>query len=106
MAETDISHEFGREPGFSSLVFVVFGPEGSHMLHLYKKGERKYQHQTDFIINMGNTNFHLNGKMAQKLVEFLHKSMEKVVQVQHKLILKYFPLVGRGGAKRSKGVCW
>ena len=32
MAETDISHEFGREPGFSSL---VFGPEHSHMLHIY-----------------------------------------------------------------------
>ena len=31
MAETDISHEFGREPGFSSL---VFGPEWSHMLHM------------------------------------------------------------------------
>ena len=30
MAETDISHEFGGEPGFSSL---VFGPEHSHMLH-------------------------------------------------------------------------
>ena len=34
MAETDISHEFGREPGFSSLVFAVFDPEGSHMLHI------------------------------------------------------------------------
>ena len=32
MAETDISHEFGREPGFSSL---VSGPEYSHMLHIY-----------------------------------------------------------------------
>ena len=31
MAETDVSHEFGREPGFSSL---VFDPEHSHMLHL------------------------------------------------------------------------
>ena len=30
MAEADISHEFGREPGFSSL---VFDPERSHMLH-------------------------------------------------------------------------
>ena len=30
MAETDISHEFGREPGFSS---SGFGPERSHMLH-------------------------------------------------------------------------
>ena len=32
MAETDISHEFGREPGFSS---SVFGPEHSHLLHLH-----------------------------------------------------------------------
>ena len=31
MAETDVSHEFGREPGFSSL---VFGPELSNMLHV------------------------------------------------------------------------
>ena len=31
MAETDISHEFRREPGLSSL---VFGPERSHMLHM------------------------------------------------------------------------
>ena len=30
MAETDISHEFGREPGFSR---SVFGPDISHMLH-------------------------------------------------------------------------
>ena len=30
MAETDVSHEFGREPGFSS---SVFGPERSHMLY-------------------------------------------------------------------------
>ena len=30
MAETDVSHEFGREPGFSCLVFC---PEHSHMLH-------------------------------------------------------------------------
>ena len=30
MAETDISHEFGGEPGFSC---SVFGPERSHMLH-------------------------------------------------------------------------
>ena len=29
MAETDISHEFGGEPGFSC---SVFGPECSHML--------------------------------------------------------------------------
>ena len=34
MAETDISHEFGREQGFSSL---VFGPECSHMLHTPKQ---------------------------------------------------------------------
>ena len=34
MAETDVSHEFRREPGFSSSVFVVFDPEGSHMLHM------------------------------------------------------------------------
>ena len=32
MAETDVSHEFVRESGFSS---SVFGPEHSHMLHLY-----------------------------------------------------------------------
>ena len=31
MAETDVSYEFGREPGFSS---SVFGPEHSHMLHM------------------------------------------------------------------------
>ena len=31
MAETDVSHEFRREPGFS---YPVFGPEGSHMLHM------------------------------------------------------------------------
>ena len=31
MAETDISHEFGGEPGFSC---SVFGPECSHMLHM------------------------------------------------------------------------
>ena len=31
MAETDISHRFGREPGFSS---SVFDPECSHMLHM------------------------------------------------------------------------
>ena len=30
MAETDVSHEFGREAGFSS---SLFGPERSHMLH-------------------------------------------------------------------------
>ena len=30
MAEADVSHEFGREPGFSS---SVFDPECSHMLH-------------------------------------------------------------------------
>ena len=30
MAETDVSHEFRREPGFSS---PVFDPEHSHMLH-------------------------------------------------------------------------
>ena len=34
MAETDVSHEFRREPEFSSLVFAVFGPEHSHMLHM------------------------------------------------------------------------
>ena len=34
MAETDVSHEFGREPGFSRSVFAVFDPAGSHMLHL------------------------------------------------------------------------
>ena len=32
MAETDVLYEFGREPGFS---ISVFGPECSHMLHLY-----------------------------------------------------------------------
>ena len=31
MAETDVFHEFGGEPGFSSL---VFGPDSSHMLHI------------------------------------------------------------------------
>ena len=31
MAETNVSHEFGREPGFSSL---VSDPECSHMLHV------------------------------------------------------------------------
>ena len=31
MAETDVSHEFGRKPGFSN---SVFGPECSHMLHM------------------------------------------------------------------------
>ena len=30
MAETDVSHEFGWEPGYSSL---VLGPEHSQMLH-------------------------------------------------------------------------
>ena len=30
MAETDVLYEFGREPGFSCL---VFDPEHSHMLH-------------------------------------------------------------------------
>ena len=35
MAETDISHEFRREPGFSRLVFAVFDPDSSHMLHQY-----------------------------------------------------------------------
>ena len=34
MAETDVSHEFGREPGFSRLVFAVFDPASSHMLHM------------------------------------------------------------------------
>ena len=34
MAETDISHEFGREPGFSRSIFVVFDPASSHMLHI------------------------------------------------------------------------
>ena len=34
MAETDTSHEFWGEPGVSSLVFSVFDPEGSHMLHV------------------------------------------------------------------------
>ena len=35
MAETDVSHEFGREPGFSSFGFLaVFDPECSHMLHM------------------------------------------------------------------------
>ena len=33
MAETDVSHEFGTEPGFSS---SVFGPERSHMLHIHE----------------------------------------------------------------------
>ena len=32
MAETDILYEFGREPGFSSL---VYSPDSSHMLHLF-----------------------------------------------------------------------
>ena len=32
MAETDVSHEFRREPGVSS---SVSGPEHSHMLHRY-----------------------------------------------------------------------
>ena len=31
MAGTDVSHEFGREPGFSS---SFFGLECSHMLHM------------------------------------------------------------------------
>ena len=31
MAETDVLYEFGREPGFSCL---IFNPERSHMLHL------------------------------------------------------------------------
>ena len=31
MAQTDVSHEFGREPGFSRSVFAVFDPEGSHI---------------------------------------------------------------------------
>ena len=33
MADTDVSHEFGEEPGFSCL---VFGPDGSHILHYHK----------------------------------------------------------------------
>ena len=35
MAETDVSHEFGREPGFLRSVFVAFDPASSHMLHIY-----------------------------------------------------------------------
>ena len=31
MAETDVFHEFRREPGFSSL---VYSPDSSHMLHM------------------------------------------------------------------------
>ena len=31
MAETDVSHEFGREPGFSSSVLAL---NSSHMLHM------------------------------------------------------------------------
>ena len=31
MAETDVFYEFGREPGFSSL---VYSPDSSHMLHM------------------------------------------------------------------------
>ena len=34
MAETDVSHKFGREPGISRLVFVVFDPASSHMLYM------------------------------------------------------------------------
>ena len=34
MAETDVLYEFGREPGFSCL---VFGPECSHILHMLLK---------------------------------------------------------------------
>ena len=32
MAETDELNEFGREPGFSCL---VYSPDSSHMLHLH-----------------------------------------------------------------------
>ena len=31
MAETDVFYEFGREPGFSCL---VYSPDSSHMLHM------------------------------------------------------------------------
>ena len=31
MAETDVFYEFGREPGFSRL---VYSPDISHMLHI------------------------------------------------------------------------
>ena len=34
MAETDVSHEFRREPGFSSSVFAVFDPEGQDVVPL------------------------------------------------------------------------
>ena len=34
MVETDVSHEFRREPGFSRSVFMVFGPDSSHILHM------------------------------------------------------------------------
>ena len=34
MAETDVSHEFGREPGFFRSAFAVLDPASSHMLHM------------------------------------------------------------------------
>ena len=45
MAETDVSHEFGREPGFSRLVFEWFLPWQFHMLH----SDHSYLGQFDSI---------------------------------------------------------
>ena len=47
MAETDVSHEIRREPGFSSL---VFGPEHSHMLHIFYNYHYHFQGQGNSLV--------------------------------------------------------
>ena len=47
MAETDISHEFGREPGFSRMFFSGFCLDSSHMLHLQSQVELAVCHHVE-----------------------------------------------------------
>ena len=56
MAETDVSHEFGREPGFSRSVFAVFDPDSSHMLQLDNSSS-----QAQMVLKGVNSYAQING---------------------------------------------